>query len=203
MNEQHEFWKDEYASDYIKKNTSFNHAKGVMCWKQILQKADNVESLLECGSNIGRNIGFLTEVLPEAQKSIIEISPEAYKIVTDKHRLKSSFNGTILQSDFPLSSFDLAFTIGVLIHIPPDDLLENMKKIYSYSKQYVLAGEYFNRTPVMIEYQGKKNKLFKQDFGKLYMENFNLKLVDYGFLWGHLYDDAGFDDITYWLFEKK
>lgn len=55
----------------------------------------------------------------------------------------------------------------------------------------------------MIEYQGKKDKLFKRDFGKLYLENFNLKLVDYGFLRGHLYDDAGFDDITYWLFEKS
>jgi hypothetical protein len=34
------------------------------------------------------------------------------------------------------------------------------------------------------------------------MENFPLKLLDYGFLWGHLYDSAGFDDITWWLFEK-
>lgn len=35
------------------------------------------------------------------------------------------------------------------------------------------------------------------------IENFEVSLVDYGFLWGHIYDSAGFDDITWWLFEKK
>lgn len=203
MNEQQEFWKKEYAASYIEKNKSFDEEMGIACWKEMLKKADKIESVLECGSNIGRNISFLNSVLPNAQKSIIEISPEAYKIVTNTYKLHSSFNGSILQSNFTPSSFDLTYTIGVLIHIHPDDLLENMKKIYSYSKRYVLAGEYFNRTPTMIEYQGKMDKLFKRDFGKLYLESFDLTLVDYGFLWGHLYDEAGFDDITYWLFEKK
>jgi hypothetical protein len=64
-------------------------------------------------------------------------------------------------------------------------------------------GEYFNRTPVSIEYQGKRDQLFKRDFGKLFIENFEVNLIDYGFLWGHIYDSAGFGDITWWLFEKK
>ena len=64
-------------------------------------------------------------------------------------------------------------------------------------------GEYFSRTPVSIEYQGEKDKLFKRDFGKLFIENFDVKLLDYGFLWGHIYDVAGFDDVTWWLFEKR
>jgi hypothetical protein len=94
------------------------------------------------------------------------------------------------------------FTMGVLIHINPDQLLEHMSKMYGYSKKYILIGEYFNRIPISIEYQGEKEKLFKRDFGKLFIENFDVNLVDYGFLWGHIYDIAGFDDITWWLFEK-
>ena len=78
-----------------------------------------------------------------------------------------------------------------------------LEKMFDYSEKYILIGEYFNRTPVMIEYQGEKDRLFKRDFGKLFMEKFPVRLVDYGFLWGHLFDRAGFDDITYWLFEKK
>jgi hypothetical protein len=66
-----------------------------------------------------------------------------------------------------------------------------------------LIGEYFNRTPVSIEYQEETDRLFKRDFGKLFMEHFSVKLLDYGFLWGHIYDKADFDDITWWLFEKK
>ena len=66
-----------------------------------------------------------------------------------------------------------------------------------------LGGHYFNRTPVMIEYQGQTNKLFKRDFGRLFLEKFPVEVVDYGFLWGHVYDAAGFDDVTWWLFKKK
>ena len=77
-----------------------------------------------------------------------------------------------------------------------------MSAMFSHSSRYILIGEYFSRNLVRLEYQGEANKLFKADYGKVFMENFNVKLVDYGFLWGHLYDEAGFDDITWWLFEK-
>ncbi|TMI64955.1 MAG: methyltransferase domain-containing protein [Bacteroidetes bacterium] len=202
MNEQQQFWKEKYASSYIEKNSEFDFAMGTQGWKEMLKKAGPINSFLECGSNIGRNIGFLSEVYPSAKKSLIEISPTAYEIVTNRYSPDSSFNGPIVESNFSNNSFDLVYTIGVLIHIHPEDLLANMKKMFEYSQKYILIGEYFNRTPVMIEYQGEANKLFKRDFGKLFIENFPVKLVDYGFLWGHLYDNAGFDDITYWLFEK-
>ncbi|MDQ3073823.1 MAG: hypothetical protein M3Q97_11240 [Bacteroidota bacterium] len=146
---------------------------------------------------------MLEHLLPSASKSIIEISPEAFRVVTSKYKLEEAYNGAILNSGFTRKQFDLVFSMGVLIHIHPDNLVENMRKMYDYSSRYILIGEYFNRTPVMIEYQGEKDKLFKCDFGKIFMENFDVKLVDNGFLWGYLYDDAGFDDITYWLFEKK
>jgi pseudaminic acid biosynthesis-associated methylase len=203
LNEQQNFWANDYALNYIEKNKNFNQELGVEGWSKMLHKAENVTSVLECGCNIGRNIGFLNSVLPNAQKSIIEISEPAYNFVTSQYQIQKSFNGAILNSNFEPHSFDLTFTIGVLIHISPNDLLQNMTKLFEYSNRYILIGEYFNRTPVMIEYQGQKNKLFKQDFGKLFIENFNVKLVDYGFLWGHIYDNAGFDDVTWWLFEKK
>ncbi len=203
MNDQQQFWAQTYATEYIRKNSQFDLASGIDGWQQMLARAYNIGSLLECGCNIGRNIGFLDQVLPRAKKSIIEISKPAYEFVTSHYQLDQSFNGSILNSTFERKSFDLVFTIGVLIHIHPDDLLANMKKMYDYSSRYVLMGEYFNRTPVMLDYQGEKDKLFKRDFGKLFIESFDVKLVDYGFLWGHLYDKSGFDDITWWLFEKN
>jgi len=203
FNEQQQFWAKEYSLDYIKKNSEFDSKLGIEAWKIMLHKAGDIASLLECGSNIGRNIGFLNAALPDAKKSIIEISIPAYNYLTNKHILHRSFNGSIVESDLEQNSFDLVFTIGVLIHISPEDLISNMTKIFNYSKKHILIGEYFNRTPVMIEYQGQQNKLFKRDFGKLFIENFNVRLLDYGFLWGHIYDSAGFDDITWWLFEKK
>ena len=122
--------------------------------------------------------------------SIIEISKPAFTYVTSRHNFDYAFNGAILDSNFPNNHFDLVFTMGVLIHINPDDLIKNLSRIYDYSKKYILLGEYFNRTPISIEYQGKKDRLFKRDFGKLLIENFDVELVDYGFLWGHIFDAA-------------
>lgn len=192
-----------YASDYIKKNSEFDLALGIEAWKKMLEKASDIASLLECGCNIGRNIGFLNHTLPNADKSIIEISTPAFEYVQSTYDIRSSINGPIVESYLENKSFDLTFTIGVLIHIHPDDLFDNMEKLFNYSNKYILIGEYFNRTPVMLEYQGQENKLFKSDFEKRFLTHFDVKLVDYGFLWGHIYDCAGFDDITWWLFEKN
>jgi pseudaminic acid biosynthesis-associated methylase len=202
-NAQEEFWARDYALDYIRKNSEFDVNLGVSAWQQMLRHTSNIKSYIELGCNIGRNLNQLKIALPDARPSIVEISKPAFDFVTSKFDFEYAYNSSILESSPPLRNFDLAFTCGVLIHINPADLLVNMKKLFSYSRKYVLIAEYFNRTPVSIEYQGQTEKLFKQDFGKLFIENFGVKLVDYGFLWGHIYDKAGFDDITWWLFEKE
>ena len=201
-NEQEIFWSEQYAEDYIKKNAEFDAILGVQAWEKILASTSGITSLLECGCNIGRNIDSLERVLPSASKSIIEISKPAFEFVSRRQALAQKFNGSILESSLE-GSFDLVYTMGVLIHINPDELLANLQKAYNYSNKYLLFGEYFNRTPIMLDYQGEKNRLFKRDFGKLVIENFPVKLLDYGFLWGHIYDAAGFDDVTWWMFEKK
>ena len=201
-NNQEIFWSEQYAEDYIKKNAKFDAILGVQAWEKMLASTSGITSFLECGCNIGRNIDSLDRLLPSASKAIIEISKPAFDFVSSRHALAQKFNGSILESSLE-GSFDLVYTMGVLIHINPDELLANLQKAYNYSNKYLLFGEYFNRTPIMLDYQGQKNRLFKRDFGKLVMENFSVKLLDYGFLWGHIYDSAGFDDVTWWMFEKK
>lgn len=203
FNEQEEFWANQYSNDYISKNSDFDRIKGEIAWQKMLRKTKDVKTVLECGSNIGRNIEFLNQVAPNTRKSIIEISKEAFDIASQRFSLEHAFNGTILEADFDGGTFDLVFSTVVLIHIDPDNLLNNMQKMFELSDKYILIGEYFSRTPTMIEYQGQSNKLFKCDFGKLFLENFAVDVLDYGFLWGHEYDDSGFDDVTWWLFEKN
>jgi len=172
-------------------------------WGQILLKIDrsDISSYLDCGSNIGRNISFLKKILPKATANIIELAKEPYDKCLADFQIEKSFLGPIKDANFD-DKFELVFTNGVLIHVNPDDLLESMSRIFQMSSRYILIGEYFNRTPVMIKYRGEDDRLFKRDFGKLFVENFNCKVLDFGFLWGHEFDAAGFDDITYWLFEK-
>ena len=203
-NSQQKYWsKKNIITNYISDNIKFDRKQSTLAWKTMLKKTNNIKSILECGSNIGRNIESLKTINDKSKISIIEINKIAYDIVTKKFSLDKSFNGPISDCDFKKKTFDLVFTMGVLIHINRKDLIENMKKIFSLSNNYILIGEYFNRTPVTIQYRNKKNLLFKCDFGKIFIKNFSVKLIDYGFFWGHLYDQAGFDDITWWLFKKK
>jgi len=56
------------------------------------------------------------------------------------------------------------FTKGVLIRINPGVLHQVYDLMYKASLQYILMAEYYNPTPVEIEYRGNKGKLFKRDF---------------------------------------
>jgi pseudaminic acid biosynthesis-associated methylase len=201
--EQERFWATTYAEEYIQRNREFDHELGASAWRLILEKAGRIDNYLEFGCNIGRNIEQLKRVLPEAEASVIEISEPAFEYVTSAYTLANAFNGSILDSRYESGSFDLVFSMGVLIHVPPDELLEHMQRMWDYSSSHILMGEYFNRTPVSIEYRGEPDRLFKRDFGRLFIDNFDVRLLDYGFLWGYIYDSAGFGDVTWWLFEKR
>ncbi len=201
---QENFWEHEITETYVKDNSFFVEELGLIAWDRILSKIEksDITSYLDCGSNIGRNVSFLKKVLPDAKASIVELAKEPYAKCLKDFEIDVSFHGAIKNAKFD-REFDLVFTNSVLIHVNPEDLLASMGRMYDLSARYILINEYFNRTPVMIQYRGEDDRLFKRDFGKLFIENFNCKVVDYGFLWGHEFDNAGFDDITYWLFEKS
>ncbi len=200
---QEYFWKNEITESYAQDNSSFNEELGLLAWRKMLNSIEykEIKSYLDCGSNIGRNIAFLKKLIPSAQANIVELAEDPFNKCNKEFDIENSFLGPIKNAKFD-KKFELVFTSGVLIHVNPDDLLISMKSMYENSSRFILIAEYFNRTPVEIEYRGHSDMLFKRDFGKLFRENFDCKIVDYGFLWGHQFDDAGFDDITYWLFEK-
>ena len=63
--------------------------------------------------------------------------------------------------------------------------------------------EYYNPSPVTIEYRGEKDKLFKRDFAGEMLDKYqDLKLIKYGFIYKR---DTTFpqDDITWFLMEKS
>ena len=175
------FWKEEYRDDYMKKNAEFDSALGVEAWNLMLKNTQSISSIVECGCNIGRNIDFLKQINRDYDISAIDVNEKAINFVKEKYSISDSFVGRIEDASFKNNNYDLAFTMGVLIHVHPDELLATAKKVVDISKKYVLIGEYFNRTPTMIPYQGKENLLFKRDFGKYFLENFDLEVIDYGF----------------------
>ena len=152
-NEQEYFWSNVYAKDYIAKNYEFDRELLLDGWKKMLSKVESLDSIIECGANVGRNIRALEELHPNARKSAIEISSQAVEVLKRDHPFLDVQNCSILENPFKKGSFDLAYTMGVLIHIHPDDLLDNMTMMCDLTNRYALIGEYFNRTSTSLEYQ--------------------------------------------------
>jgi spore coat polysaccharide biosynthesis protein SpsF len=63
-----------------------------------------------------------------------------------------------------------------------------------------MVAEYYNPTPVVVEYRGHKDKLFKRDFAGELMDKYpNLELIDFGFT----YHRKGWNDDINWFLMKK
>jgi spore coat polysaccharide biosynthesis protein SpsF len=199
--DQELFWSQDFGNDYIERNQSADlYAANLEFFSKIFSRLKKPPAkVLELGANIGMNIGPIKSLFPEVSISGVEINPKACEI------LKSTgcdvIEGSILDLNLD-EKFDLVFTKGVLIHINPEELKKVYKTLYSNSTQYILVAEYYNPTPVSIDYRGHSDRLFKRDFaGELLSMFKDLDLVDYGFAY-HL---GAFpqDDITWFLLEKS
>jgi pseudaminic acid biosynthesis-associated methylase len=199
--EQEEFWAGEFGSEYISRNVGEKLlASNVHFFSEILSHCRNVGSVLELGANVGMNLRALKTLLPDAELAGVEINETAYESLVANEFIKAYF-GSIF--DFqPLRLFDLVFIKGVLIHINPEMLSNAYEKLYSSSAKYICIAEYYNPTPVVLDYRGHSQKLFKRDFAGEFMKAYpDVELVKYGFAYRK---DPVFpqDDITWFLFKK-
>jgi pseudaminic acid biosynthesis-associated methylase len=97
---------------------------------------------------------------------------------------------------------DLVIIKTVLIHINPDFLPKVYELLYESSSKFICIAEYYNPTPVTVEYRGHNERLFKRDFaGEILSKYPDLKLVDYGFFY-HRDNNYPIDDINWFLLKK-
>lgn len=201
--DQENFWAGEFGHDYINRNRGdLLLAANLNFFGKALKQAGKIKSCHEFGANIGMNMRAMKLLYPEANLSAVEINPEASKILAEFLGEENVFEGSIF--DYPVNKqFDLSLIKGVLIHINPDMLDKVYQKLYEASARYILVCEYYNPSPVAINYRGHSDRLFKRDFAGELMDKYSdLTLVDYGFAYKR---DPAFpqDDISWFLMEKK
>jgi spore coat polysaccharide biosynthesis protein SpsF len=200
---QENFWAGNFGSEYISRNEGDQLlASNLNFFSKALKQAEKIQSCHEFGANIGMNLRALRLLYPDANLSAVEINPEAVKILAEFVGEKNIYEGSIF--DYPIANqFDLSLIKGVLIHINPEMLSVVYQKLYQASKKYILICEYYNPSPVAINYRGHSDRLFKRDFAGELMDKYSdLVLVDYGFSYRR---DPAFpqDDITWFLIEKR
>ena len=204
--DQVKFWRGDFGNSYVDRNVTSHDqlSMRLSMWVRIFaHMADDMpKSVLEVGPNIGLNIRAM-KMLCDAEFFGVEPNAKARQILIDEGVLSPENLQDAFAGDFkiPEKPVDMAFTAGVLIHIHHDDLLTACTNIHRSSGKYIVCSEYFSDKPVMIDYRGHGDKLFKRDYGAFWLENFpDLKCLGYGFEWKHL---TGLDNSTWWVFEKR
>jgi spore coat polysaccharide biosynthesis protein SpsF len=199
--QQEQLWAGEHTKAYIERNSgpSLLAAKTAL-FAQILAHVREVKSVIEFGPNIGLNLQAIRTLLPAVQQTAVEISPAAAEILREKRDIEV-FNDSLL--NFKSSrTWDLAFTMGVLIHVNPGRLRDAYDVLYRASSRYVLMIEYYNPTPMMIMHRGMPDQMFKRDFPREMLEAHpDLNLLEYGFVY-HRDPVFPLDDVTWFLFER-
>ena len=193
--EQEDFWAGRFGENYIKRNNSSRLlSSNIELFGRILAKASNVRSVLELGCNIGMNLHAIHSLRPDIAIEGVEINEKAIELA----RKTSNFhiyNQSIIEPIRGAKSYDFVFSKTVLIHICPDHLQSVYENLVGLSNRYIMIAEYYNPNPVSVKYRGHHDKLFKRDFAGELMDNFKLRLIDYGFVYHK--DKYPQDDVTW------
>ena len=199
---QEEFWAKEFGDKYLERNKIEDIVPNkINLFSEIFKNIPSANSFLEFGPNIGINLIAIKKLKPHAQLYAVEINAQATKILKKSEICTNLWNDSILNFN-EKNLVDFSFTSGVLIHVDPSLLDKAYKALYECSKKYILICEYYNPTPVSVEYRGHKNRLFKRDFaGDLLKKYSDLKLINYGFKYKND-DNFPLDDITWFLLKK-
>jgi spore coat polysaccharide biosynthesis protein SpsF len=199
---QEQLWAGEFGNDYIVRNRDgalldSNRA----LFDKVLSHAQDVTSAIEFGPNIGNNLQALRDLLPSVELHGVEINATAAAEI-------QAWGGATVEVasllDFvPSRQWDLSFTKGVLIHLPPESLPDVYAKLVAASSRYIMVCEYYNPSPVEVSYRGHEHALFKRDFaGEILDAHPELRLVNYGFTY-HRDPQHPLDDSTWFLMEKQ
>lgn len=191
-------WSGEFGDAYVDRNLGADEGRRDF-WVELLERTEPANAL-EVGCNTGANLRWVAEALGTDNAAGVDVNDKALELLRDRVPGADVRLASGRELPFASASFDLAFTMGVLIHQPSDQLGAVMAEIVRCSRRYVLCGEYYGEEEEEVPYRGETGALFRRDYGDLYQRDFpELELVDQGFL---SRDQGTWDDVTWWLFEK-
>jgi pseudaminic acid biosynthesis-associated methylase len=188
-------FEGEFGAEYTARNRAADPRKPAFFHD--LFRRNGVQRALECGCNLGLNLSAC--IAGGIDVWGIDIQRGA---IQDAWATRGGGNfvvGSILDLPFRDGYFDVAFTCGVLIHVPPPGLRAVMSEMVRVSRRYVLSAEYHDENEVAVPWRGQSAALWRRNYRALWQQYFpDLQLVEEGYKG----PEEGFDRITWHLFRK-
>lgn len=185
MNKQEQLWAGNFGDQYTKRcrvdwwaRTSF--------WARVIAQTRPREAV-EFGCNAGWNLMAVRALGWKIKLRGVEINPVAAHLARE--------------AGFEIGNLepaDLIFTVGVLIHIAPENIEATMQAIAERARRHVVAVEYEHSFEQAVEYRGERDQLWKRPYGGMYQKH-GLTLIE------QWQADEAFDNgrCTAWLLEKR
>lgn len=193
-----DMWQRDFGNAYTLRNEVDWHSR-LDAFSSMFKGLD-ISSVLEVGCNRGHNLKALSMILPKTS-AIVGVDPNDLALKTAAEVGGVSV-GKASGDDLPFEDgvFDIVFTAGVLIHIPPSELEAVLHEILRVSRRYILAIEYYASEKKELLYRGLPGLLWKRDYAASYISIYaDLRILRKGF-WNK---EEGFDDCHWWLMEKQ
>lgn len=193
MSKAEEAWAGEFGEAYTARNQIDWYLR-VPFWRATIPH--DVRSVMEVGCNAGWNLTAMRYSMPHLGLHGIDLNVRALEQARAAGLDCFHAPARYLGRDAP-NVYDLVFTAGLLIHVPPEDLVKTMISIIQASRRYVVAVEYEAEEETEIVYRGERDMLWKRPFGRLY-QDLGLELVSTV----PARKADGFDECTAWLLRK-
>jgi pseudaminic acid biosynthesis-associated methylase len=191
-------WKGDFGDAYVDRNVGRYEVRRTF-WNQLFERT-RFSSVLEVGCNVGGNLRWLAPMVPDGGVFGVDVNAKAIARLHAEVPGVNAISSPGRNLPFRDRWFDLVFTMGVLIHQPDSTLPLVMAEMVRTAAQWVLLGEYFAEETTEVTYRGHEGALFKRDYGTLFAQLFpDWSQADSGFL----SKDDGWDDVTWWLFERS
>lgn len=161
MNLATDFWRSE--RDWYKRNRGTIPPDRVVLWSWLLHGLPRECSVLEVGCGEGQQLEMLNELDFCGPMVGCDINEAAIAKVPD------GVVADIVDLPFKDGEFDLVFTSGTLIHVPPESLATALAELRRVAKRWVAGYEYWAEKPTDVEWRGRKGVMWKADYpGMLY-----------------------------------
>lgn len=193
-----QLWSGQFGDAWSDRNIGAYDTRGPF-WDALLTRLAP-RRVLEVGCNVGGNLRHIAPHLEPASAYGVDVNRHSLGLIRDLVPDANVLVAPARELPFRDAFFDLTFTVGVLIHHPDEALVPAMRELARCSAQWVLVVEIFAETETEIVHRGVERAIFKRDYGALFLDAVpEAALADSGFL-GR---DEGFDDLTWWLFQKE
>lgn len=190
-----------FAGEFGQAYTDRNHAvdpRKPAFFHELFRK-HGIRRVLEGGCNVGLNLGDAARD-PDLDVWGLDIQREALRRAALAMPEATFVQGSLFDLPFKDGWFDLAFTCGVLIHVPPEGLPQAMAELYRVSKRYVMCAEYHDEREVEVPYRGHTRALWRRNYAQTWLDAFpDLEIVDQGYKG----PEEGWDRITWTLLRKR